>query len=96
MAKKNWIKGAVNPKHKGFCTPESTKSSSSNERFIIDLSADAGNNILKELVDDETERRKYFPNRKAIEDRIKAEAKAKVEAAAKASSGLSSYYYDRM
>lgn len=22
-AKKNWIKGAVNPAHKGFCTPES-------------------------------------------------------------------------
>ncbi len=22
MAKKNWIKGAINPKHKGFCTPE--------------------------------------------------------------------------
>jgi hypothetical protein len=21
MAKKNWIKGAVNPEHKGYCTP---------------------------------------------------------------------------
>lgn len=21
MAKKNWIQGAVNPKHKGYCTP---------------------------------------------------------------------------
>ena len=24
-AKKNWIQGAVNPKHKGFCTPISKK-----------------------------------------------------------------------
>lgn len=23
MAKKNWIQSAVNPKHKGFCTPMS-------------------------------------------------------------------------
>ena len=23
MAKKNWIKGVVNPAHKGFCTPMS-------------------------------------------------------------------------
>lgn len=23
--KKNWIKGAVNPKHKGYCTPETKK-----------------------------------------------------------------------
>ena len=23
MAKKNWISGAINPKHKGFCTPMS-------------------------------------------------------------------------
>ena len=23
--KKNWIQGAVDPKHKGFCTPESKK-----------------------------------------------------------------------
>ena len=22
-AKKNWIKGAINPKHKGYCTPMS-------------------------------------------------------------------------
>jgi hypothetical protein len=24
-AKKNWLAGAVNPKHKGFCTPMSKK-----------------------------------------------------------------------
>ena len=24
-AKKNWIQDAVNPKHKGFCTPETKK-----------------------------------------------------------------------
>jgi len=24
-SKKNWIQGAVNPKHKGFCTPLSKK-----------------------------------------------------------------------
>lgn len=24
-AKKNWIQGAVNPKHKGYCTPMSKK-----------------------------------------------------------------------
>jgi hypothetical protein len=22
-SKKNWIQGAINPKHRGFCTPES-------------------------------------------------------------------------
>ncbi len=25
MATKNWIKGAVNPAHKGYCTPMSKK-----------------------------------------------------------------------
>ena len=33
-AKKNWIQGAVNPKHKGFCTPM-TKSTCTPKRAAL-------------------------------------------------------------
>jgi hypothetical protein len=33
-AKKNWIQGAVNPKHKGYCTPMTKKTCTGRRRAL--------------------------------------------------------------
>lgn len=35
-AKKNWIKGAINPAHKGFCTPETKATCTPKRKALVE------------------------------------------------------------